>query len=275
LTRSLPLQPDEVLDTLGEAKYKTLLRRIASNPPFKQVTKEIRECAFLLGYLVMDEDISDDKDGVNIQKAQYVLARANDIYIVDNSFLRRQFSMLVSPMEQQLEDFYNLVGSRYVSEVVRKEYTVDGRSQRETSLTKQFAHRISERRPLVLSPFVSSRPLVPNGKLSFPGFLHLQVLTYHFALHVTAATLLSDEHLEFIEVENHSIHAKYTFDRTSKSIPTTCCAKSASRKTTIYITQNFDWFDVGTAIGGLILKRCQLEDAFFLSSILEVSASWL
>lgn len=88
----------------------------------------------------------------------------------------------------------------------------------------------------------------------------------------TAATLLSDDHLEFIEVDNHSIHAKYTFDRSSKSIPTTCCAKSVTRKTTIFITQNFDWFDVGTAIGGLILKRCQLEDAFFLSSILEVSA---
>ena len=117
----------------------------------------------------MDEEISDDKDGMNIQKAQYVLARADDIYIVDNSFLRRQFSMLVSPMEQQLEDFYNLVGSRYVSEVVRKEYTVDGRSRRETMLTKQFANRISERRPLVLSPFVSSRPLVPNGMLLRPG----------------------------------------------------------------------------------------------------------
>eukprot|EP00804_Cyclotella_cryptica_P009879 CCRYP_014180-RC/>CCRYP_014180-RC protein AED:0.05 eAED:0.05 QI:56/1/1/1/0.9/0.81/11/470/1857 len=217
-------KPDEVLDTLGEAKYKTLLRRIASDPPFKQVTKEIRECAFLLGYLVMDEEISDDNDGVNIQKAQYVLARADDIYIVDNSFLRRQFSMLVSPMEQQLEDFYHLVGSR-----------------------------ISERRPLVLSPFVSSRPLVPN-----------------------AVKLLSDDYLEIIEVDDHSIHAKYMFDRSSKSIPTTCCAKStSSRKTLIFITPSFDWFDVGTAIGSLILKRCQLEDAFFLSSILEASLDTL
>jgi hypothetical protein len=155
-----------VLDSLGEAKYKTLLRRLASDPPFKKVTKEIRECAFLLGYLVMDEEVvPDDKGEGNIQKAQFVLARAEDIYVVDNSFLRRQFSMLVSPMEQQLEDFYHMIGSRYVSEVVKKQYEVKGRNQRDTTLTRKFASRISERRPLLLSPSVSSRPLVPNGKL--------------------------------------------------------------------------------------------------------------
>lgn len=159
-------QPDEVLDSLGEAKYKTLLSRIAADPPFKKVTKEIQECAFLLGYLVMDEEITpDDKGDSNIQKARFVLARAEDIYIVDNSFLRRQFSMLICPHEQSLEEFYNKVGCRYVSQVVKKEYEVLGRNQRGTVLATEFANRISERRPLLLSPSVSSRPLVPDGKL--------------------------------------------------------------------------------------------------------------
>lgn len=242
-------QPDEVLDSLGETKYKTILSRIAADPPFKKVTAEIRDCAFLLGYLVMDEEIaSDDKGGEgNVQKAQFVLARAEDIYIVDNSFLRRQFSMLICPHEQQLEEFYNKVGSRYVSQVVKKEYEVNGRSQHNTSLTAQFASRISERKPLLLSPSVSSRPLVSD-----------------------AAKLLSN--LDVVEVD--SINAKYTFERSSKLIPTTSCAKSTSKHTTtIFITHKFDWFDVGTAIGNLILQRCQLEDAFFLSSIMEVSSS--
>lgn len=267
-----------MLDTLGEAKYKTLLRRVASDPPFKKVTKEIRDCAFLLGYLVMDEETApDSKDAANIQKAQFVLAQAEDVYIVDNSFLRRQFSMLVSPMEQQLEEFYNLVGSRYVSEVVKKAYEVDGRNQRNTALTKKFASRISERRPLLLSPSISSRPLAPNGKLMFGQFLieiPAHKISFFYLLSLTAAKLLSDECLEFVEVD--AIHAKYTFDRSSKSIPTTSCARPSTKdKTTIFITHNFDWFDVGTAIGGLILKRCQLEDAFFLSSILEASLDTL
>lgn len=160
------MQPDEVLDSLGEAKYKTLLRRIAADPPFKKVTNEMQDCAFLLGYLVIDDEIApSDNDGDNIQKAQFVLARAQDIFIVDNSFLRRQFSMLVSPMEQQLEEFYNTMGSQYVSEVVHREYEVNGRNQRDIPLTTQFASRISERRPLLLSPSVSSRPLASNGKV--------------------------------------------------------------------------------------------------------------
>lgn len=86
----------------------------------------------------------------------------------------------------------------------------------------------------------------------------------------SADKLLSDEYLDIVEVD--SIDAKYTFDRASKSIPTTSCAKPTSdKKTTIYITHDFDWFDVGTTIGSLILLRCQLEDAFFLASLMEVS----
>ena len=112
----------------------------------------------------MDEEIAPDENEGNVQKCQFVLARAEDIYIVDNSFLRRQFSMLVSPMEQNLEEFYHLVGSRYVSEVVEIDYEVNGIDQDETILTTEFASRISERKPLLLSPSVSSRPLVPNGK---------------------------------------------------------------------------------------------------------------
>lgn len=88
-------KPDEVLDSLGEAKYKAVLRRVASDPPFKSVTKQMRSCPFLLGYLVMDEEVANEEEGKEQgQKAQYILARAEDIYIVDNSFLRRQFPMV-------------------------------------------------------------------------------------------------------------------------------------------------------------------------------------
>ena len=86
---------------LGEPQYKAVLQRIASNPPFKHITKQISSSPFLLGYLVVDEEVIGGDEGKNNgQKAQYCLARAEEIYIVDNSFLRRQFPMLVSPMEQ-------------------------------------------------------------------------------------------------------------------------------------------------------------------------------
>ena len=107
-------KPDETLDSLGEANYKMLLRRIASDPPFRHITTKIRSCPFLLGYLVMDEEVASEGG----QQAQYVLARAEDIYLVDNSFLRRQFPMLVCPLEQNLEEFYNKIGSKYASRVM-------------------------------------------------------------------------------------------------------------------------------------------------------------
>ena len=189
-------KPDEVLDSLGEDKYKAILRRVAANPPFKSITKQIRQSPFLLGYLVIDEDISsgessEEKD--KGQKAQYVLARADDIYIVDNSFLRRQFSMLVAPMEQTLEEFYNRVGSKYVSQVVKKDYEVQGRTYKDTALTKSMTSRLLERKPLLLSPTNSSRPLAPN-----------------------AAKILDEAFLEVVQAEN--INAKYSFERSSKKV---------------------------------------------------------
>ena len=189
-------KPDEVLDSLGEDKYKALLRRVASNPPFKSITKQIRQSPFLLGYLVIDEEISsgESSDEKNKgQKAQYVLARAEDIFIVDNSFLRRQFSMLVAPMEQTLEEFYNRVGSKYVSQVVKKDYEVQGRTYKDTALTKSMTSRLFERKPLLLSPTNSSRPLAPN-----------------------AAKILDEASLEVVQAEN--INAKYSFERSSKKV---------------------------------------------------------
>jgi len=244
-------KPDEVLDCLGEPKYKQLLRKIAADPPFKHVSKDIRTCPFLLGYLVMDEELeSDGKTSATEQKAQFVLARAEDIFIVDNSFLRRQFSMLVSPMEQQLEEFYNLIGSKYVSQVVKKEFQVEGRAQRNTPLSISFAERIEERAPLLLSSSISSRPLISN-----------------------ASKVLNKQYLEIVQVDD--IKAKYSFGRNSKLLNVTCCSKKSGQNMVLCITENFDWFDVGTAIGALILERCQLEDAFFLSSLLEASLDTL
>jgi hypothetical protein len=242
-------KPDEVLDSIGEPKYKTLLRRIAANPPFKRITAEIRSAPFLLGYLIVDEEESEGDETKARSKAQFLLAKANDIHIVDNAFLRRQFPMLISPMEQTLEEFYRRIGSKYVSEVVKKDFEVLGNTQRGTPLANSCADRINERRPLLLSPSITSRPLVSN-----------------------ASSIL--DNLEIFQAE--SIRAIYSFERSSKMINVTCCSKLTKRKNiAIYITKNFEMFDVGSCIGDLILQHCELKDAFFLTSLLEASIGTL
>ena len=242
-------KPDEVLDSIGETKYKMLLRRIAANPPFKRITSEIRSAPFLLGYLIVDEDETNESEEKSRIKAQYLLAKADDIHIVDNAFLRRQFPMLISPMEQTLEDFYQRIGSKYVSEVVKKDFEVLGGISRGTSLVKSCSDRIKERRPLLLSPSITSRPLLP-----------------------TAASTL--DNLEIFQAD--SIRAIYSFERSSKMMDVTCCSKITKRKSiAIFITQNLEIFDLGSCIGELILQHCDLKDSFFLTSLLEASIGTL
>jgi hypothetical protein len=96
-----------------------------------------------------------------------------------------------------------------------------------------------------VSPSVTSRPLVTN-----------------------AAAVLEENRLEVYEEKN--LLAVYSLDGTARRNQTTCCSReSGHKKNVIYVVNDFDWFDVGYAIGDLILKRCQLEDAFFISSLLE------
>jgi hypothetical protein len=233
--------PDKVLATLGsEAKYRALLRRIAANPPFQRVTPMIRNAPFLLAYKIQEDDEGDGE-----VRANFLLSKAEDIYIIDNSFLGRMFPVIRSPHESDLEDFYNRLGSSYISKKVNISFEVIARHTRDTALTMQLAQRIKERSPLLVSPSVTSRPLVSN-----------------------ASSILDDKNLYIVEAVD--LKAVYALGDSVRNQRVSCCAKpTGNRKNSLYITENFDIFDVGTAIGGLILQRCQLEDAFFIGSLLE------
>lgn len=230
--------PKSVLMALKtEDRYRMFLRRVAAHRPFQSVTPEIRNSPFLLAY-------SGSGDSSN-EKNHYELAVAKDIYIIDNSFFGRMFPVKRAPPESDLEEFYALIGSKYISKEVDKKFDVIGARQRKTELTAALLERINERCPLLVSPSVTSRPLVAN-----------------------AASILDDKHLEVYEVSE--VKAVYSLGKSVRTHQTTCCCQpAASKRNYLYITADFDWFDVGCAIGELILQRCQLEDAFFISSLLE------
>jgi hypothetical protein len=237
--------PEKVLQTLGsEVKYRTLLRRIAADPPFHRVTPEIRNARFLPGYKIEEDDKGEGK-------SNYLLAKAEDIYIIDNSFFGRMFPVIRAPHESDLEDFYNALGSPYISKKVKTTYDVIGGSRERTSLTNQLGDRINERSPLLVSPSVTSRPLVSH-----------------------AALLLDEGNLNLVEADD--LKAVYSLDKSVRNQRVTSCTKSSGkRKNSLYVTEEFDWFDVGNAIGSLILQRCQLEDAFFIGSLLEAPLTQL
>eukprot|EP00178_Gracilaria_changii_P002008 TRINITY_DN1294_c0_g1_i1.p1 TRINITY_DN1294_c0_g1~~TRINITY_DN1294_c0_g1_i1.p1 ORF type:complete len:1731 (-),score=176.87 TRINITY_DN1294_c0_g1_i1:3748-8940(-) len=246
--------PPKVLEKLGgEDRYRALLRRIAANPPFKTVTTRLRMTSFLLAYQLdsISIDEGETQDSSRTVKARYTMAKAEDICIIDNSFFARMFNVLSAPQESDLETFYARLGAKYISQRIEKSFTVIGESSQGTTIAKEFAKRVQERRPLLVSPNVTSRPLKRN-----------------------AADLLEQRNLRTYEVQR--IEAHYTFDKLTKIQHVTCCAKSEGRgRNAVFVTANLDWFDVGNAIGGLILQRCQLEDAFFVGNLLEAPLSQL
>jgi Protein of unknown function (DUF3684) len=255
--------PEVVLKALGsEKKYRLLLRRIAATPslfPPNKVPAEVKKSAFLLAYNVKPVDATDTKaanqkgnDNTVITKEgatetiSYHLAKATDIYIIDNSFFARMFPKVSrAPPESDLEDFYARLGSRYISQSVDRRFEIVGRPSNHTSLTHALQERLRERGPLLVSPSVTSRPLIPD-----------------------AAAILEEKRLQVYEAKN--LLAVYSLDGTVRRNHTTCCSRDMGNKANgVFVVKDFDWFDVGYAIGDLILKRCQLEDAFFISSLLE------
>lgn len=238
--------PQDVLNSLGsESKYRSLLRRIASNPPFSHLTSEIQNSSFLLAYTLTYQDSGSPDSGT------FELAKAKDIYIVDNSFFGRMFPVKRAPHESDLEDFYVKLGSSYISKSVDRRFEVVGKPQSDTPLTNALKQRILERGPLLVSPSVTSRPLASN-----------------------ASALLSDSRLSILEAAK--LMAVYSLNGVTRRNATSCFSRPLGKHVNaIYVVSGFDWFDVGYAVGDLVLKRCQLEDAFFISSLLEAPVEQL
>jgi hypothetical protein len=61
---------------------------------------------------------------------KYELVKAEDIYIIDNSFFGRMFPVKRAPHESDLEEFYSLIGSKYISKEVNTKYDVVGVAQK-------------------------------------------------------------------------------------------------------------------------------------------------
>jgi hypothetical protein len=113
--------PQSVLTTLGsEQKYRSLLRRVAANPPFSRVTTEIRNAPFLLAYSLKT---SEKKDDDSPDSSTYHLAKAQDIFIVDNSVFGRMFPVDRAPHESDLEGKKNRTALLLVQFVPHSSHT--------------------------------------------------------------------------------------------------------------------------------------------------------
>lgn len=209
-----------MLDKLGsEQKYRSLLRRIAVNPPFTSVTPIIRNTAFLLGYFPKrSDDSSVEGDFI------HTLLKAEDIYIIDNTFFARMFPVARAPPETDLEDFYYQLGSKYISTAVERRFEIVGRPSKDTELSNALKERILARGPLLVSPNITSRPLVDR-----------------------AESILNEKRFDVFQAA--SLMAVYALKGTVRRQATTCFSRPSStlgiQGNAVYVIEDFDWFDVG------------------------------
>ena len=246
----LVTKPKEVLKKVGHEKYVYLLHRIASEP-MRNISPQIRQAPFLLAYkqdveLKEEGEVKNEKEADDATAARPVLAKAEDIYLIDNSLLGRMFShVLHAPHETDLEHLYERMGSQYISKSVNKNHRIIGRQLKETSLTREFGRRLKERKALLISPKNTSRPLVKD-----------------------AERYLDERTLQVIQVDG--VQAVFSLGVHDKVQQVSCCASRTGRwALTLYVTEDLDFFDVGSALGDIILQRCELEDAFLLSNLIE------
>lgn len=246
----LVTKPKEVLEKVGHEKYIYLLHRIASEP-MRNISPQIRQAPFLMAYkqdveIKEEGEDNDEKGADDATVARPVLAKAEDIYLIDNSLLGRMFlHVLHAPHETDLEHLYERLGSRYISKSVNKNHRIIGRQLKETSLTREFARRLKERKALLISPKNTSRPLVKD-----------------------AERYLDERTLQVIQVDG--VQAVFSLGVHDKVQQVSCCASRTGRwAVTLYVTEDLDFFDVGSALGDIILQRCELEDAFLLSNLIE------
>lgn len=244
--------PKVVLEKIRSVeKYLALLRRISLNFSTLKVlsTPNVRDSAFLLAYYSDQKNppipSGDKENDAKGGERTFVLAKAKDISIIDDSGLARMFNVLCAPDESDLEILYSKIGSKYISKRVQQKFECHGLPRKETRTTKEVMIKIQERKSLLISPTFTSLPLKPN-----------------------AEGLLSESNLDVHEVDDLSV--LYVLDKASRRRGVTCFATSPRRsKTSVYITLNFDWLDVGAAISKLILEKSDVQGSFFVGSLLE------
>ncbi|KAJ3194958.1 hypothetical protein HDU82_002276, partial [Entophlyctis luteolus] len=255
LAEQLVRNPQSFMNLLGFAKYLQVLRTIAANyyqlRNVRSLAAEMRNSAFLVGVKTIRDTEVDAATDEDNERLQYQLAKANEIYIIDDTVLGQLFSPLGCPVETLLEDMYTDLGSLWLTKQVSEVTTARGTTSR-SARTRKLQELINERALLLLydgQQVRASKDIVPGSEETL-------------------------KNLEVLEVPEITIER--SFNGVVKKQSTTCCLTSEKRTKKYYllIKENeaeVDYFDVAQALGKVIFRKSRLNDALLLSSLLSTS----
>eukprot|EP00842_Homolaphlyctis_polyrhiza_P002573 jgi/Hompol1/3316/HPOL_003212-RA len=290
LATSVVKTPKDFLESLGVEGYLSLLRLIASTYETLRnntsLVQQMKNSAFLLGVRSRAQEEQqqqqkyDGDDGgaaltsqstleaVDDNTAeQYCLAKASEIYLADDTMLSQIFQPLClmqvvvcasvadymwlpsAPIENILEFMYQDLGSQWLSHHVHRVNSPKG-TPFTSAASAKLQGIINDRAALLMN---DGQQMRKQKDLADPN----------------VAKVL--ETLKVLEIS--SIDIVQTFDGVSKTRRTTACSavSSRTREMLLLITSDFDYYDVASALGSIILKQPRLNDKLLLSMLLSSS----
>ncbi|KAF9435865.1 hypothetical protein BGZ76_005362 [Entomortierella beljakovae] len=251
----------------GIENYKSILRQIASHMHIissqRALLNEMIRSPFLLGEKRINNDLEeetsdsskkpdneeDSPSDVNSSHVvvQYKLAKASEIFLIDDTVLQQIFTPLSAPMEAILESLYETLGSTWISKQVKENYKPQG-ALTVTRRSENLQELVIERAPLLLSDH-------PPNRLNFD----LDWMTTKLKVRQVSEIQLRREF-----IPTRAIHTEST---------TACIVQDQSRAYYLLVTAkgDMDYFDIADALAKLLLKKKKLNDSIWWSNLLFTS----
>jgi len=252
-------QPVRLLQTLGEDKYLSLLRRIADKVAVlkkdKVLWQQLKQSACLLAVkdvaktaVVASNDEKTalrDVEDEELFIKEYSLASAISMVIVDDFGTYRLFqsSLLTAPQEEVLEQLYSALETPWLSKLVEDDQRM-GALLRDQSSAQKLRKLIIERSRLFLHDH--TQDVIRHDAKWLEQ--NLTVCATEF-LQVTRR--LKGYRMQFVEKRTAALH------------------RDSRKDATLYVTVRCDLYEVSRAIMSLLLRRPRQQDYLALETILE------
>ncbi|CEG67361.1 hypothetical protein RMATCC62417_03805 [Rhizopus microsporus] len=244
----------------GGERYLGALRQIAGQfyliRSNRQLLHEMKTKPFLVGIKKMtlsEEQQQEQSNEENISDGEFVqyrLAKASDIFIIDDTMGHQIFSPLSAPMEPLLEDFYKQLGSQLLSTQIKETYSYTNRMG-VTERTKQITEMIFERTPIIIYQMMNDNPQRRKELLHDEQYVR--------------------QHLKVIQAQELKINRVFKHTSEKNVQPTTACADRVDFGIYVSTASEMDYYDVANALCVLLFARVQFNDAIIVERYLTAS----
>ncbi|KAI7898765.1 uncharacterized protein BX663DRAFT_579996 [Cokeromyces recurvatus] len=242
----------------GGERYLNVLRQIAGQfyliRSNKQLINDMKTKPFLVGIkrttLSEQNKKAQDDNEEDEGFIQYRLAKASDIFIIDDTTSHQIFSPLSAPMEPLLEDLYSNLGSQRLSTQIKEAYSYVS-SMGVTFKSKEITKMIFERTPIIIYQMINDDPQRRKELLHDEKYVK--------------------QHLKVMQVKDLKINRTFKYTDEKNIQPTTSCADRVNFGIYISDTNDIDYYDVANSLCSLLFARVRFNDAIIVERYLTTS----